>query len=115
MRNRIIPFVLASLAILSFSSQAFAQTQDDLFNGDVLHEIRLYMSPEDIATLKQTNFTCQTQELEALAGKVISPLPRITCHFPVEFHWTFNGKDVTLPEAAIESHGKGSRSNVKPS
>src|SRR5438445_2018010 len=115
MRNLTIAPVLASLAVLTFCSQAFAQTQDDLFNGDILHEIRLYIAPEDYVTFKETNFTCQTQELEALAGAVISPLPRVICHFPVEFHWKFNGIDITLPQAAIESHGKGSRSNFKPS
>src|SRR5213596_2755201 len=115
MRNLTIASVLASLAVLTFCSQAFAQTQDDLFNGDILHEIRLYTAPEDYETFKETNFTCQAQELEALAGEVISPLPRVICWFPVEFHWKFNGADVTLPQAGIESHGKGSRNNYKPS
>jgi len=115
MRNLTIASVLASLAVLTFCSQAFAQTQDDLFNGDILHEIRLYIAPEDYVTFKETNFTCETQELEALAGEVISPLPRVICWFPVEFHWKFNGADVTLPQAGIESHGKGSRNNYKPS
>jgi len=115
MRNlRVAPF-LASLAVLTFCSLAFAQTQDDLFNGDILHEIRLYIAPEDYVTFKETNFTCETQELEALAGEVISPLPRVICWFPVEFHWKFNGIDITLPQVAIESHGKGSRNNYKPS
>jgi len=115
MRNLTIASVLASLAVLTFCSQAFAQTQDDLFNGDILHEIRLYIAPEDYVTFKETNFTCETQELEALAGEVISPLPRVICWFPVEFHWKFNGIDITLPQVAIESHGKGSRNNYKPS
>jgi len=110
-----IRFILASLAILSFSSGAFAQTPDDLFNGAILHEIRIFIAPQDYATFKETNFTCQFQDLDALAGKVISPLPRVICHFPVEFHWKFNGADVTLPQVSVESHGKGSRSNIKPS
>ncbi len=120
MRNLTIAPVLASLAVLTFCSQAFAQTQDDLFNGDILHEIRLYIAPEDYVTFKETNFTCQTQELEALAGAMISPLPRVICHFPVEFHWKFNGIDITLPRlpsshtareaAAISSHPSRSTS-----
>jgi spore coat protein CotH len=115
MRSRLIGAILASLAILICSSHLFAQTQDDLFNGDVLHEIRLYIAPQDLDTFKQTNFECQDQELESLAGEIISPLPRVICWFSVEFHWKFNGQDITLPEVAIESHGKGSRSNIKPS
>jgi spore coat protein CotH len=115
MRNRIIIILFVLSATLGWTSSSFAQTQDDLFNGDVLHEIRLYMSPDDLATFKQTNFECEDQELKALAGDLISALPRIICWFPVEFHWKFNGKDITLPEVGIESHGKGSRSNVKPS
>src|SRR5438034_7764292 len=112
MRYRVIIFLLATLVC---SAHSFAQTQDDLFNGDVLHEIRIYIAPQDYETFKQTNFECQKQELEALAGETISPLPRVICWFPIEFHWKFNGRDITLPQAGIESHGKGSRNNYKPS
>jgi spore coat protein CotH len=115
MPDRTIRAILVSLAILTCSPHLFAQTQDDLFNGDILHEIRLYMAPQDLQTFKKTNFECQDQELAALAGAVVSPLPRVICWFPVEFHWKFNGRDITLPQVAIESHGKGSRSNIKPS
>ena len=118
MSSRLIGFglgILASLGILTCSSHLFAQTQDDLFNGDILHEVRLYMAPQDLDTFKQTNFECEKQELAELAGEVISPLPRVICWFPVEFHWKFKGQDITLPQVAIESHGKGSRSNIKPS
>ncbi|HLH30495.1 MAG TPA: CotH kinase family protein [Terriglobia bacterium] len=108
-------FVFALWGLLISSSDASAQTQDDLFNGDVLHEIRIYIAPQDYATFKQTNFTCEDQDIEALQGQVISPLPRVICWFPIEFHWKFNGKDITLPQVAIESHGKGSRNNIKPS
>jgi spore coat protein CotH len=115
MRKRIINFALAGFVILTCSPRSFAQTQDDLFNGDILHEMRLYIAPQDFETFKQTNFECQDQELRALAGAIISPLPRVICWFPVEFHWKFNGQDITLPQVGIESHGKGSRSNIKPS
>src|SRR4029077_12874050 len=115
MHHRLIGIVLATLGIWTYSSRVLAQTQDDLFNGDILHEVRLYMAPQDLDTFKQTNFECQNQEIEVLAGEVISPLPRVICWFPVEFHWKFNGQDITLPEVGIESHGKGSRSNIKPS
>jgi hypothetical protein len=103
-------FVLTCLPRLSF-----AQTQDDLFNGDALQEIRLYINKTDWDTFHYTNFICEQQELDALEGATISPLPRIECHFPVEFHWIFQGRDITLPDVDISSHGKGSRSNIKPS
>jgi spore coat protein CotH len=115
MSNRLIAVILVSLGISTYSSHLFAQTQDDLFNVDILHEVRLYMAPQDLDTFKRTNFECQNQEIAALEGKVISPLPRIICWFAVEFHWKFNGQDITLPEVGIESHGRGSRSNIKPS
>ena len=115
MRRGLIFVISVSIGILTYCACVFAQTQDDLFNGDILHEVRLYMAPQDLDTFKQTNFECEAQELEVLAGEVISPLPRVICWFPVEFHWKFNGQNITLPEVGIESHGKGSRSNIKPS
>jgi spore coat protein CotH len=116
MRNRNVYFLFAVVALLAgFPRVSFAQTQDDLFNGDVLHEIRLYMNQTDWDTFHYTNFICEQQDIDALEGTYISPLPRIECHFPVEFHWKFQGRDITLPNVDIESHGKGSRSNVKPS
>jgi spore coat protein CotH len=115
MPNRALTVIFVFLAILTCSPHLFAQTQDDLFNSDILHEVRLYMAPQDLVTFKETNFECEDQELEGLAGETISPLPRVICWFPVEFHWKFNGQDITLPQVGIESHGKGSRSNIKPS
>jgi spore coat protein CotH len=50
-----------------------------------------------------------------LAGERVSTLPRIECWFAVEFHWMFKGRDVTMPQVAAKSRGKGSRSNIKPS
>jgi hypothetical protein len=100
---------------LTFSPLSFGQTADDLFNGDILHEIRIYIDPADYQTFHATNFTCLAQDMETLEGERLSPLPRIECHFPVEFHWFFNGRDITGPQVAISSHGYGSRSNIKPS
>src|SRR5438093_11837954 len=115
MRNLMINLILALFWILAFSFHSFAQTSDDLFNGDILHKVRIYIDPRDYATFKETNFICPLQDLEALAGKRISALPRIECWFPVEFHWMFKGRDITTPQVAVSSHGKGSRSNIKPS
>jgi len=113
--NRIINFIAAIFCISVFPSRSFAQTTDDLFNGDILHEMRIYIAPQDYATFKQTNFICEDQDLAALAGAQISTLPRIVCDFAIEFHWLFQGRDITLPQVAVKSHGKGSRSSIKPS
>jgi spore coat protein CotH len=115
MRTRISFLIFASLSTLLFARQSFAQTSDDLFNEDVLHEIWIYIAPEDYATLKQTNFICAEQELRALRGEEVSTLPRVECHFPIEFHWIFNGIDVTGPQVAVSSHGQFGRSSIKPS
>ena len=112
MRNGMIGFILASLAILSFSWVAFAQTQDDLFNGDILHEIRIYIAPQDYVTFKETNFTCQSQELEALAGKVISSLPRVICHFPIEFRGSWTGF-LKILTSAFEAGGQSHLSDCR--
>src|ERR1700674_5044353 len=113
--NRIINFTFVLFWILVFKLSSFAQTSDDLFNGDILHEIRIYIAPQDYATFKQTNFLCQQQDLAALAGAIISNYPRVVCDFAVEFHWKFQGRDISLPQVSVKSHGKGSRSNIKPS
>jgi spore coat protein CotH len=115
MRSRISFLIFASLASVLFVCESYAQTSDDLFNEDILHEIRIYIAPEDYATLKQTNFICAEQELKTLFGEQVSSLPRVECHFPIEFHWIFNGRDITGPQVALSSHGRTSRSNVKPS
>ncbi|HSU89540.1 MAG TPA: hypothetical protein VLL56_11920, partial [Terriglobia bacterium] len=103
MRNR-LHFIFGFIWILGLALHASAQTTDDLFNGDVLQEIRLYIDPVDYATFKQTNFVCLEQDLKALAGQFVSPLPRVECWFPLEFHWIFQGRDITLPQAGINSH-----------
>ena len=112
-RRLLIVLAVALFSIPTFSSSSFAQTADDLFNEDVLQEVRIYIAPKDYDTFKETNFTCKQQDLEVLAGAVVSPLPRIECHFAIEFHWIFNGRDISGPQAALSSHGYGSRSNIK--
>ena len=114
-RRLLIVLAVALFSIPTFSSSSFAQTADDLFNEDVLQEVRIYIAPKDYDTFKETNFTCKQQDLQVLAGAVVSPLPRIECHFAIEFHWIFNGRDISGPQAALSSHGYGSRSNIKPS
>jgi spore coat protein CotH len=115
MRQRMTHFILPLFWILAFSYSSFGQTLDDLFNGDILHEVRIYIQPQDLATLRQNVDICPDQDLRALKGEIVSVLPRIECWFAIEFHWIFNGRDITLPQVAARSRGKGSRSPIKPS
>ena len=119
MRFRIIHFdkslLCGLLWLLMFAAPSFAQTQDDLFNGDILHEVRIYVNPEDLVTLKQNIDICPNQDLEALEGERVPNVPRIECWFAVDFHWKFNGRDITTAQGGIRSRGKGSRSPIKPS
>jgi spore coat protein H len=115
MRLRIIHFVNSFFFVLLFMLPSFAQTQDDLFNGDVLHEVRIYINPQDLATMKQNINICPTQDLEALEGQRVPNVPRIECWFAVEFHWKFNGRDITTAQGGVRSRGKGSRSPIKTS
>ena len=108
-------FILVLIWISVFSFPSFAQSSDDLFNGDILHEVRIYIHPQDLATLKQNIDICPEQDLRALKGELVSVLPRIECWFATEFHWIFNGRDITVPQAGVRSRGKGSRSPIKPS
>jgi spore coat protein CotH len=88
-------FLLAVLPILLPTVSALAQTSDDLFDGNVLHEVRLYINPFDWANL-QRHYLDDT-------------------YYAVELHWTFQGRDLVTPQVAIRSRGLGSRSPVKPS
>ncbi len=72
-----------------------AQSPDDLFDGDVLHEIRIYMHPGDWTDLRR---------------RVLEDT-----YYPIEFHWLFKGTDITLPQVAARSRGSGSRTALKPS
>ena len=72
-----------------------AQSESDFFDTNKLQEIRLDINPKDWSLLKEhylenTRYAC-------------------------DFQWSFNGKQVAVPEIAIRSRGQGSRSGVKPS
>src|ERR1051326_4329276 len=78
--------ILLFLAALVFPLHALAQTDADFFDTSKLQEIRLEIRPGDWALLKQ-NFLDNT-------------------YYACDFHWIFNGKDITLPEIAIRSRGQ---------
>src|SRR5438105_105750 len=73
---------------------AFAQTASDLFNPGVLHEIRISIHPTDWQNLK-IHFDQNT-------------------HYPADFHWLFQGRDIQSQQVSVRSRGGGSRSGVKP-
>jgi len=80
---------LAALAVL-LSVPASAQTQDDLFNPEVLQRVELWMNEADWAKLKQ-NFQENT-------------------YYPADMTW--NG--INVSNIGIRSRGLGSRRGSKP-
>ncbi|MFN2446625.1 MAG: CotH kinase family protein [Vicinamibacterales bacterium] len=82
-------FVALACAVGSLAP-ASAQTTGDLFNGDVLHRVELWLHSQDWEKLKQ-NFQENT-------------------YYPADFTW--NG--ITVRNAGIRSRGLGSRSTTKP-
>jgi len=83
------------IAVVFAAPAAYSQTQSDFFDPNKLHEIRLEINPQDWNLLKQ-NYLQNTR-------------------YASDFHWSFNGRDIAMPEIAIRSRGQGSRSGVKPS
>src|SRR5690242_1463303 len=84
------------LAVMGFPWAATAQTQDDLFNDSVLHEVRITMPAADWQTLKDhyldnTYYTVTT------------------------FQWTgAPGKSLSINNITVRSRGHGSRYPLKP-
>jgi len=85
---------IAALSILFIAVNAHAQTADDLFSPDTLHEVRLDLRPADWASLKEH----YTEDI----------------YFPCNFRWKFNGRDVDAPQIGCRNRGTGSRSPIKP-
>src|SRR5262245_56532645 len=73
---------------------AHAQTTDDLFNENILHEVRLDMRPADWQFLKD-HFEEDTY---------------VVCNFT----WKYQGRDIQVPEIGCRNRGQGSRSPIKP-
>jgi hypothetical protein len=71
-----------------------AQTAEDFFNDQVLHEIRFFMHSNDWATLKK-NYLDNT-------------------YYPADFEWKFQGQTVPLENVRVRSRGWSSRSDIKP-
>jgi spore coat protein CotH len=90
--NRIIWKTI--LILICTSVNIHAQTAEDLFNSQVLQEIRIDVHPKDWAALRQ-NFQLDT-------------------YYPADVHWLFNGRHVDVEQVGIRSRGLGSRNGVKP-
>ena len=84
------------ILILLFSptATALAQTADDLFNGDLVQEIRLDVHPQDWQRLKD-NYLENT-------------------YYPADMHWVYNGRLLDVEQVGIRSRGTGSRNPIKP-
>jgi spore coat protein CotH len=81
---------LLAAVILAVASSATAQSADDVFNSDVLHDLRLRVNARDWDTLKQ-NFQLDT-------------------YYPATLTWAGS----TVRDVAIRSRGFGSRNGAKP-
>jgi spore coat protein CotH len=81
---------LAVLLALALRATAQAQTVDDLFNPDVVHDIQLRIHSTDWAQLQQTF--------------------RENTYYPCDFVW----QGQTVRNVGIRSRGLGSRSSGKP-
>src|SRR5262245_8014150 len=75
--------------LLSFISVQ-AQSADDLFNGDILHEIRLEINPKDWQTLKAN--------------------PISNAYYPCNFKW----RNILVEDVGIRSRGGSTRNSIKP-
>ena len=92
MRCRLALLIItASAIVVCAPGIAAAQTADDLFNDQVLHRIDVYLYSKDWLLLK-ANYLLNT-------------------HYPADLRW--QGKAVR--NAAVRSHGKFTRSGLKPS
>jgi len=82
--------LLAALSLSGLAPPARAQTAADLFDDSVLHEIRLYMHPDDWQLL-------HTHYLE-------------NTYYPADVQW----RNEVAYDAGVRSRGLGSRSPIKP-
>ncbi len=92
---RIRAWIVAILALALGAFRAPAQTQDDLFNDNIVHEVRLTIASSDWQTLKKDYLS--------------------NTYYPCDFTWVYQGRRTTLLDIGIRSRGTGSRSPVKPS
>jgi spore coat protein CotH len=81
---------LVTAVILALASSVAAQSADDVFNSDVLHDLQLRVNARDWDTLKR-NFQLDT-------------------HYPAMLTWA----GTTVRDVAIRSRGFGSRNGTKP-
>jgi spore coat protein CotH len=81
---------LLAFVLLVAASSAAAQSANDVFNSDVLHDVQLRVNARDWNTLKR-NFQLDT-------------------YYPAQFTWAGS----TARDVAIRSRGFGSRNGAKP-
>src|SRR5690348_12895417 len=82
--------VVALVVVLGLTSQAAAQTSDDLFNPEALQRIDLWLNSADWEKLKQ-DFQQNT-------------------YYPADMTWN----NISVPNVGIRSRGLGSRRSTKP-
>jgi hypothetical protein len=80
--------------LVLWAAPCLAQTPADLFDDEVLHELRLEVHPRDWDRLKAT-FLENT-------------------YYPADLRWIYKGQPIEAQQVAIRSRGTGSRNPVKP-
>src|SRR5262249_34456320 len=82
--------LLLLLLLLCCFTPVRAQTTNDLFDGDVLHEVRLEINPKDWQALKAN--------------------PSSNTYYPANFKW----RNVQVDNVGIRSRGGSTRNSIKP-
>lgn len=90
--GRVVAVAVLALALGDFP--AAAQTVEDFFNDNILHEVRIRIRASD---------------WQALRDKFLD-----NTYYPCDLTWQFEGRNITVRNIGIRSRGRGSRSPIKP-
>jgi CotH protein len=84
------PGILLTLFLLFSVATARAQTTSDLFNGDLLHDVRIDINPKDWQAIKAN--------------------PSSNAYYPANFRW----RNIEVDDIGIRSRGGSTRNSIKP-
>lgn len=93
-RGHIALWIAAAFVMMTAVTPLCAQTTDDFFDSNVLHEIRIEIDPSNWQTLKD-NYLANT-------------------YYSCDMYWRSQGRDIPIGHVGIRQRGTGSRSPIKP-